>query len=40
MQKYRKYKLAMKLGNNLAYETPSELFGTPCFYLKVKILAS
>lgn len=39
MQKYRKYKLAMKLGNNKACEKPSELFGALCFYLKVKILA-
>lgn len=39
MQKYRNYKLAMKLGNNRACETPYELFGAWCVYLKVEIFA-
>lgn len=39
MQKYRNYKLAMKLGNSRACEKPYKLLGALCFYLQVKILA-
>lgn len=39
MQKYRDYKLAVKLGNNRTCEKPYELFGALCFCLNLKILA-
>lgn len=31
MQKYRNYKLAMKLGNSRAWEKPYKLLGALCF---------